>query len=71
MSNRYFSKNKKSYKRTFEIIKPKRVHVLEKLDNSIKSGDENVFESLIKSVDYNSLKESIDKIINSKKKLKL
>ena len=70
MSNRYFSKNRKSYKKVFEIITPKRIHILEKLDKLIKEGNNEEFLSLLKSVETMGSIGML-RILETKKKLKL
>lgn len=71
MSNRYFSKNKKSYKRVFKILRPKKGDLLKKLDECIKTNNQKDFDYLIKSVEDKELESSVRKIIETKTKLKL
>ena len=68
MSNRYFSKNKKSSKKVFKLIKRKRANILELLDLSIVNKDDKTFQSLLESVDSKRLK---DGIVSTKNKLSL
>ena len=71
MSNRYFSKNRKSYKKVFNIIRPKRIHILEALDRSIKNKDDKKLNSLLESVEDKNLKGLVSKIKETKEKLEL
>jgi len=71
MSNRAFARNKKSYKRVFEIKVPRKTNILEKLNLSIKPNNDHEFLSLIKSVELQGSVKSVEKIIQTKEKLKL
>tara|TARA_B000000475_G_C15614834_1_gene290542 strand:- start:173 stop:388 length:216 start_codon:yes stop_codon:yes gene_type:complete len=71
MSNRVFSKNKKSYKRVFKIITPRKKNILEELNLSIKRKNDDEFLSLMKSVELKGSVNSVGKIIKTKEKLKL
>ena len=71
MSNRYFSKNKKSYKKVFNIIRPRRIHILEALDDSIKNNDNKKLNSLLESVENKNLKGLVSRVKETKRKLKL